>query len=508
MIEVLAAALVLIVGLTAMLGMLVTANHATAANRERQAATSLAREIVEDVRGLSYSQVVGSSLATTLQSLVPGATLSGSGTALRVNRSIYSYRVSFTECSLDDPIDGYGSHSSSPNSGGNWCSDVASSGSTDTNPDDYKRVTVTVTPRTGSTVNQTVSAVEQAVLVYQRPTNGPAVSCLTTVSGSCPGTNKTVTTGSSLTFYATTTETPASFQWLQNGSQPASTQIGSPSTDPFTPSSTSSTFTWNFPTADGTYTISARGYDGNGNAGTQSSLQITLNLHAPIAPTSLTAGWNPQFNNGLGGVDVSWIPSVDQDIKYYDVYHYYGSNPATATLVCSNVKGTSCYDLTALTPNPGLEPTCTSAKQSWTTSDNYYVVGVDTDPNTGLDRIGTAQSPAWDANYCDHQPNAPTGLTATYDSNNGVVNLSWTKPTTQDPDSWDKISQWRIYRWSGSMSDPGSRYDLVGATTSTGGSVTSYTDSSPDPGGAQQNYCVSAVDTQLDESSCSNTATG
>jgi hypothetical protein len=38
--------------------------------------------------------------------------------------------------------------------------------------------------------------------------------------------------------------------------------------------------------------------------------------------------------------------------------------------------------------------------------------------------------------------------------------------------------------------------------------VTSYTDSSPDPGGVTQNYCVTAVDTHLDESSCSGSVSG
>ena len=56
------------------------------------------------------------------------------------------------------------------------------------------------------------------------------------------------------------------------------------------------------------------------------------------------------------------------------------------------------------------------------------------------------------------------------------------------------------------MSDPGSRYQLIGTTS--GSPVTSYTDTSPDPSGVTQSYCVTAVDTRLDESSCSNTVTG
>jgi Tfp pilus assembly protein PilV len=165
-IEVLAASIVLIVGLTAMLGMLIVGNHATAANRERQAATSLARELIEDTRTLAYTQLVQSSMASTLQPMVSGSTVSGQ--TLQVTRSIYTFNVTFTECSLDDRIDGYGSHTSAPLRGGSWCSDVAASGSTDSNPDDYKRVSVTVTPANGSTVSQ----VQQTALIYNQPANG------------------------------------------------------------------------------------------------------------------------------------------------------------------------------------------------------------------------------------------------------------------------------------------------------------------------------------------------
>jgi hypothetical protein len=164
--------------------------------------------------------------------------------------------------------------------------------------------------------------------------------------------------------------------------------------------------------------------------------------------------------------------------------------------------------MSALSPNPASEPTCTSTNQSYTTSNNYWVVGVDTDPSTGLPRESTYTSPADDANLCDHPPNAPTLLTSTVSG--GAVTLNWTAPSPADPDSWDSIQEWRIYRWptSGSVAFPGSRYTLVGSVNGSGNPVTSYTDNSPDPGGVTQNYCVTGVDTHLDESACSNAASG
>jgi len=493
MIEVLAATLVLAVGLGAVFQMLIAAAHVTGTDRVRQLETSVARELTDDTRSLDYVQLTPTGIASALQSMVTGSTASGS--ILTVTRGIYTFKATFTACSMDDPSLGNGNYSQPPPSGGTWCADNAASGATNSTPDDYKRVSVVVAP-TGS---RTTPTVQQTILVYNKGNHGPAVTCLS-VSSTCPGTNQTYTSGTQQTFNVTTTTPAASIKWLVNGSLPTSSQLSSGEVDPYTPSTTSSQFTWVFPSADGTYTISAVASDVNGNTGTTQSIQVTLNRHQAVAPTSVTAGWNNQIN----GVDVQWIPSVDQDILYYDVYAQYGSNSPVE--VCANVKGTSCSDLTATSPLP--EPaTCQSPPQSFTTTHYYWVVGVDTDPSTGQPRVSTAQSPKVDANLCDHPPNAPTNLTGTLSS--GQLTLNWTAPSPQDPDSGDSIEFWRVYRWTGTGPGfPGGRYALVGAVGSSGNTVTSYTDSSPDPGGTAQNYCVTAVDTRLNESSCSNAVSG
>jgi hypothetical protein len=90
------------------------------------------------------------------------------------------------------------------------------------------------------------------------------------------------------------------------------------------------------------------------------------------------------------------------------------------------------------------------------------------------------------------------------------MNLSWAAPVAPvDPDTGDSIQAWRIYRWAtGATQFPANRLQLVGALNGLGGSVTTATDGSPDPLGVTQNYCVTAVDTRLNESTCSNTASG
>jgi hypothetical protein len=242
---------------------------------------------------------------------------------------------------------------------------------------------------------------------------------------------------------------------------------------------------------------------------------VNVNEHTVLPPSSVTAGWNDL----MGGVDVQWLPSVDQDVLYYKVWHQYGSGPGAVTTqvtTCGNggnVSGTSCTDTAGILnsenpPIPSSRPTCTNPAQSYTTANTYYIVGYDTDPSTGLPRPSTFSSPLSDANLCNHPPNPPVPNSLTATSSGGNIQLSWTAPSPGDPDAGDSIQDWRIYRWAatGSMSDPGSRYQLIG--TSTSSPVTSYTDTSADPGGVTQNYCVTAVDTRLDESSCSNVVTG
>jgi type IV pilus assembly protein PilV len=525
LIEVMVAAMVLVVGLLAMLGMLIVANKTTQTNRVRQEATNVAREVIENVRALSYTQLATpSSIASAmLPQLTTGATLSGS--TLTVTRSAgtgggsssgYSFHVTFTTCSLDDPADGYGNHSSLPASGGTWCPDVAPGGTQDSNPDDYKRVSVTVTP-TGSGGAARTYPVQQTVDIYAKPVNGPAVSCLTTTT--CPGSNVSVTTlgSNSLTFNVTTTSPAYQIQWLVNGNPPGA-QDSTGQNGVYSPVGSTSSFTWSIPfsagnSIDGTYSISALALDPNGNSGTRSTLQVTVNEHQVVAPASFNAGFDQQ----ISGVDIQWVPSVDQDVLYYHVYHQYnGGSPtpvscSTPTGPVTDVTGTSCTDTANMaTEAPPVNSQCTYQQPYPGVKTNvYWVVGVDRDPVTNLPRESTLKSAQVDANLCDHAPSAPGNLTGSL--NGGALNLNWFAPAAPvDPDasSGDTITSWRVYRWPASQGNTpqlsvANRLQLVGAGN--GGSfVTTASDPSPDPSGVTQDYCLTSVDTHLDESPCSN----
>lgn len=547
---------VLVVGLLALLGMLDVASKSTQTNRVRQEATNVAREIVENVRALSYTQLATSSSIAT--ALLPDLTCptgvptcaTRSGSTLTVTRSAntggggaggYAFNVTFTTCSMDDPSDGYGSHSAAPASGGSWCPDVAPSGSTDPNPDDYKRVSVIVTP-TGNGSAAVVYPVQQTVDIYAKAVNGPAVSCLTVLAGPCPGQNQSVTTlgTTSMTFNVTTTSLAQKIQWLVNGNPPGG-QDAAGANGTYTPTGTTSSFTWDIPTTtvggttytiDGTYSISAVAFDANGNSGTRSTLQVSVNEHPVLAPaaSSFVAGFNPEINSGNsltpGGVDIQWVPSVDQDVLYYNVYHQVTVGGVTTfAQACSDVTGTSCTDTSALTlgamPTWPTTTTCTgNPPQSYTSTNLYWVVGVDRDPtgalrdpHTNTPGATAFQTPAVDANVCDHPPSRPSNLVGT--ASGGSLNLSWSVPAAPvDPDAssdGDTISSWRLYRWPATQGTTpqltvANRLQLIGASNGSGW-VTSATDAAPDPGGAQQDYCVTAVDIHLNESACSGVLT-
>jgi prepilin-type N-terminal cleavage/methylation domain-containing protein len=281
LIEVLVATLLLSIGLVGMFSMIDFATRTTNVDRLRQSELNVARQALESARDLSYSSLSGgsaiaSSLASSLGGTASGSTVTLTRTAYTsgtssatTNADNYTMTLTFSACSLDDPADGYGSHSSAPASGGSWCPDVAASGTTDSAPDDMKRVSVTVSD---SSVRND-PGVEQATLIYNTSTgNPPAVTCLTSSSGSCPGSavavDHTVTT--SLTFYVTTTSTPSQIEWFVKGSVPTGV------TDPYSVSSTTSSFTWTVPSTPGIYTISAEALDSSGNAGTSENVAVTV----------------------------------------------------------------------------------------------------------------------------------------------------------------------------------------------------------------------------------------
>jgi hypothetical protein len=449
------ASLVLVVGVLGTLAMIDTANSKTVATRGREGATSLARQLIEDVNNISFRELTQTGVAADLQSNPGLESAPGSG-SYTINRRGFSYAITVTVCSLDDPRDGLGTHAP-----GVFCADSAysynPSGSTpvDPDPEDYKRVVVQVRWN-GHMVQQT------AIMPNPGSSAGPAVSNLQPTSGLTTVVDPNST---AVGFTATTSVTPATVNWSRDGDvQGDATGSGTtwtftwpigPATDPTQPLDPTTVL-------DGTYIIGAQAYDQFGVSGASRTVTMTLNRSIPRKPTGVNAGRNGS------AVEIEWQANPEHDIVAYHVYRRLTSGGA-ATQVCSTQQ-TSCQD-----QSPPNQATL-----------YYYVVAVDRD-TAGNQREGAIGNDA-PVTLTNLPPYAPTNLLAS--TNNGTTILRWTAPSPQDPDPGDSIAFYRIYRDGSAYAN---RYDRTGT-----GSDLTYTDTGTD--GVLHTYYVTAVDTQLAES--------
>ena len=456
LIEVMMAALVLVVGVLGTVGMIDTANSKSVVTRGREAGTSLARQLVEDVNNIPFRELTQTGVAADLQSNQGLESAPGSG-SYTIKRRGFSYAITVTVCSLDDPRDGTGSHA-----GANFCSDSAYSltsvpgATTDPDPEDYKRVVVQVAWN-AHTVKQTT------VIANPGSAAGPAVTNLQPDSGLTKITDQNTTI---VNFTATTSVTPASVTWSRDGDTQGDASGSGTSwhfTWPIGPASDATQPLNSQTVLDGTYNIGAQAFDQFGISGASRAVTMTLNRSIPRKPTGVAAGRNNQV------VEIDWQANPEHDIVGYAVYRRLISG-GTATQVCSVTQQTTCQDASA--PTTGTL--------------YYYVVALDRD-NSGSQREG-AHSDDVTVTQTDNPPYPPTSLLAS--TNNGTTILRWTAPSPADPDPGDSIAFYRIYRDGSAYAN---RYDRTGT-----GSDLSYTDTQTD--GTPHTYYVTAVDTQLAES--------
>jgi hypothetical protein len=430
------------------------------ATRGREAATGLARQLIEDVNNIPFRELSQTGIAADLQSNQGLESAPGSPT-YTINRRGFSYAITVTVCSLDDPRDGLGS-----TSGGTFCSPSTYSFSpapgtpTDPDPEDYKRVVVQVRWN-GHTVQQS------ALVANPGSAAGPAVTALvpTTTSGGSTTIDSSYTP-TSVGFRATTSITPASVTWSRDGDTQGDASG----------SGTTWNFTWPIGPAtdpaqaldpatvlDGTYNMGALAFDQFGVTGAARTVTMALNRSIARKPTGVAAGRNNQV------VEIDWQANPEHDIVGYQVYRRLTSGGA-ATLVCPVTQQTSCQD-----QSPPNQATL-----------YYYVVALDRD-SAGNQRLGALGNDVT-VTQTDNPPYVPTNLLAS--TSNGTTILRWTAASPADPDAGDSIAFYRIYRDGSAYAN---RYDRTG----TGADLT-YTDTHPD--GVPHTYYVTAVDTQLAES--------
>jgi prepilin-type N-terminal cleavage/methylation domain-containing protein len=479
LIEVLVAIFILLVGVLGVVALIDGANFATAQTKSREGGTNLAREILDGARAVDYDKLTPAEIVGELQSQPGLADSSASADGWQLARRGITYTVSAVPvCKIDDPQDGLGDHAD-----GGFCAGTSGGGTTDGNPDDLRRMDVTIAWRVGAldrSVRQTT------LIINPSGSLGPSVKtfCVTglpaSLSTTCPATPISVVPDESRTevSFAATTSPAAAFHWQVDDADSRGNAGGS---------STSWTFDWDLHTVgtfscgqtpdwtlDGNYLVGGQAFDSNGIQGQRRALTLTVNRSRPFITCDFEGGYNDPPGHGLIAdkppvVDLQWKANPERDIVGYRVFRQeVGSSVPVEVSSCSLTIETSCFDST---PMAGTY--------------DYYAVAVDRDPSTGMLRDGLAGAPTTVEVPTVNQPPAePPSVTVA--TAGGLPEITWDEAL--DPDG-EPIRFYRIYRNGTTYAH---RYDK------SDGLALSYTDRNP--GSAGDTYYVSAVDQRFNES--------
>jgi prepilin-type N-terminal cleavage/methylation domain-containing protein len=467
LIEVLVAMAVLLIGIMGAVTLIDRANGATVTTRNREAATNLARELVEAARSVPYDQL-SVPIDEKLQSFQGLSDEKPLESGWQIERRNQLFTVTATVCTVDDAKDGIADHGTDA---AFFCDNPApTTGTVERNPEDYKRVRVEAAWTTRG-VNREV---HQTVLINNPGSAaGPAVLSLDPDNF----TGTTVTSGiSTLRFRATTSSIPKDVAWLVDGARKghatASDGVG---------------FQWKFdwpigPPAvpgvavdpstllDGPFLVGAEAFNKYGVSGPSRSLTIRLNRSAPLIPGSLAAGRSGDPSDLDGQiVNLEWLRNPERDIVRYRVFRATDVTMNGAVEICSVERALVCVDADPPPVNP-----------------LYYVVrAYDIAPGGGERPNPTDHAPV-KVEAIAASPGAPGAFTVTGDAEGNNV-LTWSKPA----DVGAGIDFYRLYRDGTSVSDRYFRVDDDSATVT-------FTDNRTD--GVPHSYWVTAVDNNYAES--------
>jgi Big-like domain-containing protein len=334
--EILVSMTVLLAATLGSLSIVGSSNGSLSQTRAREGATNLARELLEGAHSVTYSQVGEPDwFRTTLESTdgQSGFIVTGSGNSMQtaISRRGVSYTVTVTPCSVDDPADGYGTH---PAGGHAFCADSSTTDSQDSQAEDFKRVTASISwsyrQRSQPTLNQTATFAANGAAI------GPSVTNLTITSP--PG----LSSPPVITSPSTTTVT---FLGTSVGANDMKFSVdGSEQTTGVTNNGNGTwTFNWDISQlTDGLYTIGAIAVDALGNRGPSRTIQVKLARGVPVTPQNVTGGYNNVYVSGTKTqvVELAWDANPEGNVTGYDVLK--GS-----TTVCSASLAVSCIDFSA-----------------------------------------------------------------------------------------------------------------------------------------------------------------
>lgn len=465
LVEVLVAMAVLLVGVLGTLALIDRANATTVTTRSREAAVNVARELVEAARNVPFAKLTQTAVEGEIQTQ-PGLADDGEPAGWTIRRRGFTYTVSATVCTFDDARDNGGSHAT-----GGFCADSAATSATpDRNPEDYRRVRVEV--RWTERGNE--RTVHQTVLINNPGSAGaPAVRTLAIDPGTgtliAPATDHVYETPADHTvpFDLTTSSPPATLHWLLDGTSQAPITNGA---------GLAWTFGWEVGAAgtpdsvvDGTYVISAEAFDTYGVSGPSRSLTVTLNRLEPSRVEGLVGGrTGDPAAPADQTVDLEWLPNPERDIIGYSVYRTDAAGNVVE--VCPREPVTTCRDA-----DPPVEDGLEYRVQAW-----------DLNHADGQPREAVALSAPLVVDLGNNPPLPPVAPVAQLQAD-GSIQLSWMRPTPEDPDLGDSIAFFRIYR-DGAGYD--SRYAVWNGTEFNDG----------DTGNSAHEYWVTSVDSRYGES--------
>ncbi|HEX8857087.1 MAG TPA: prepilin-type N-terminal cleavage/methylation domain-containing protein [Thermoleophilaceae bacterium] len=480
LVELMAAIIVLLAGVLGAVALIDGANAGTTTASDRVGAVNLARELTEGARAADYNKLDPANIVDELRNQPQLAgSYSGSWT---LNRRGVTYTVTTDVCTYDDKKDGI---ATTPPA--NVCANEPTSSTTDSNGDDFRRITFTV----AWILNTKTRSVQQTTLI-PNPSGGlgPRVVSLSETLVAIPpgdaGTTCPSTPPSASVSINAVTTPAASLHWTTDN---AGSEGDATSAD-----GRNWPINWNLDSPlvlDGTYTLTAQAFDDRGIPGDVKAATVALNRSCPQQPSGFQGGFNHRSTTGHdnGVLEFQWDANQERDIVGYRVYWagpdgaQGGGNdvqicPASGT---TPIPTTSCY---------------ADRPAGAGTSATYYVVAVDlrdimnpqSPPRQGDPRMLAMTDPG------DPRPTWPDGTTLTATLDGGYPTLTWDQAAS--PATGHTIRFYRIYR-DGDPSSLSNRNNWVGFSSSTPPFV--WPDPSPGSTTSHQ-YWVTAVDDQFNES--------
>ena len=329
LVEVLIAALILVVGSGAAFSLIDSANRAVSFNSARVGSTNLARELSEFARTTDYDLLQPTQIVAALRA---HPTIAGtlSGSTWTIERRNVTYTVTTNVCTYDDPKDGSGprrptTRAPRPRSSPAHRPEV--------NPDDFRRVTHTLS---WTARGRTGSSTQSALVVNPSGGLGPRITEFGEPTTQITANSISWGAAQPLPFKLKST-TASSVHWTVDVS--GGDAAGGPTDGASTGASARRSAR---PRRGCATAVHAPGvaFDSRGIPGEARIITVHVNRHAPNPVTGLEAGYNTAHNV----VDMRWDRYDERDLQGYRVVRESDNTQICPAAAGAVQQGRSCTD--------------------------------------------------------------------------------------------------------------------------------------------------------------------